>query len=224
MEIIKGKREELDSKAAKLISEAIWKASEEKTNVVLGLTGGRNSYGVLQELREADVDWTKVEIFMIDETYVPLDKPESHFQAVNGQLISYLVEEAGKLPLGNVHPFNYRKSLQGYNDEFMAAGGRFDIVLLTLEEDCRTASLLDEYDVDGGEAFVEVEGVSKGAKEGMTATRALLGDAGTVLALAYGESSRRILDEFYDDRVSVGMSPVKMFKGKGEFYLLTDLS
>jgi 6-phosphogluconolactonase len=222
MELLKGSREELDFKAAGIIQDAIWKVSEEKTNVVVGLTGGKNSFGVLQNLRDLDVPWERVEIFMIDENFVDLNKEESHFFMVNKQLVSYLVEEAGKLPRGQVHAFNYRKGVKDYEDELMAAGGAFDIVLLTVGEDCRTVSLLPDHQ-GGGSLFDVIEPRSKNVKKKMSASRGLLRESGTVVALAYGESSRRVYEEFMDDRVSENISPLKIFRDKKEFYLLTDL-
>jgi 6-phosphogluconolactonase len=222
MEIIRGTREKLDLKAAEIIQEAIWKFSEEKTNIVLGLTGGKNSFGVLQNLKELDIQWEGVEVFMVDEDFVDLSKPDSHFNSVNKQLISYLVEGAGKLPHGNVHPFNYRKGVKSYEDEFMASGGAFDIVLLTVGEDCHTASLFPGQD-ESGNLFETIEPKSKSGKKKMSASKSLLKESGTIIALAYGESSRQAFEEFIDDKVSEDLAPIKTFLDKKDFYFLTDL-
>ena len=68
-------RIELGKSAAKYVAESINSAIAEKGVARIALSTGASQFDTLAALIEEDVDWSKVEMFHLDE-YV--DLPESH--------------------------------------------------------------------------------------------------------------------------------------------------
>ncbi|MDO8655673.1 MAG: 6-phosphogluconolactonase, partial [Nanoarchaeota archaeon] len=69
--------DELSSKATALLITKINETIARKGTCVLAIPGGRSVADLLQKLSPTDVDWSKVEIFMIDERVVSIDDTES---------------------------------------------------------------------------------------------------------------------------------------------------
>ncbi|TAH58096.1 MAG: glucosamine-6-phosphate deaminase, partial [Sphaerochaeta sp.] len=67
--------QELGKKAAKKIVELLQAAIKEKGEARIILSTGASQFDTLEALLQSDVDWSKVEMFHLDE-YVGL--PETH--------------------------------------------------------------------------------------------------------------------------------------------------
>lgn len=199
MEIEKGKKEELDVKAAEIILDAITERSKKKTTVVFGISGGASVGGALEVLKRAGIKWTFVEIFMLDECLSGDDKDSTVGQAKK-LFIDELIEK-GELPARNVHYFGKKDKVQDYAGEFLAAGGKFDVVLAGLEIDCRIAGLFP-----GGvglvedESFVVVKDAPINPKKRMTVTKKALEGVGDAVLLAYGLDKKEALANFLDEK------------------------
>src|SRR3989339_688997 len=65
---------------------------------VLGLSGGTTPGPVYELLGQANIDWTKVHIFLVDERYVPPNHPESNARLLRNTLLRF-----ASVPDGNLH-------------------------------------------------------------------------------------------------------------------------
>ncbi len=94
MEIILSKdAEQLGQRAASKIAEVINKAIEEKGVARIILSTGASQFTTIEALLKEDIDWTKVEMFHLDE-YV--DLPEGH----PASFVKYLKERfVNRIPL-----------------------------------------------------------------------------------------------------------------------------
>ena len=93
--------DELAAAAAKRGAELLRKTVEEKGRARLMLSTGASQFGTLRELVSHPVDWSKVEMFHLDE-YVGL--PESH----GASFRRYLQERfVSKVNPGKVHFVNW---------------------------------------------------------------------------------------------------------------------
>ncbi|MBU0906648.1 MAG: 6-phosphogluconolactonase [Nanoarchaeota archaeon] len=223
MDIIKGNREELDVKAAEAIGDALSRFSEEKTNVVFGVSGGRDVLGVFEALKQREIDWTFVEIFMLDECFVGFKDPDSTFGQAKRGFIGDLIEK-GSLSSRNVHYFDPKKKIDSYQDEFIAAGGTFDVVLAALEMDGRIASLFPHgAGLKEEDSFVVMKDAPLKLKKRMTVTRKVLEHVGEAVLVVYGMDKKESFEMFLDESVDVNECPAKVLEGAENLQVFSDL-
>lgn len=216
MEFIKGSRDEVEEQAVHELVHRIQDIVRKKGQVVLGIPGGRSVQGLFDKLKDADVDWSKVQVFWVDERWVPLSDPSSNYQMAS------FIE---RVPAANVHAFDYASSVDAYTEELMKAGGSFDIVILGVGEDGHVASLFPNHSIsDASGVFIKVENAPKPPPKRMSASRELLEKAGTAFVLFFGEAKRRAFEDFEDDEVSVEDCPAKLANAVKNVYVVSDLN
>lgn len=116
----------------------------------MALTGGSSPRLLYGELSLRSIDWDKVELYWIDERFVPPDDPDSNYRMAAETLLSHIPV----LP-GNIHPIPttgepdacaraYEETLQlAYGAQVLDPGRPlFDLVLLGLGADGHICSLL----------------------------------------------------------------------------------
>jgi len=226
MEVLHGTQNELEEEAVSLIATEITRLD----SVVLGLVSGRSVRGLYEKLYSADIDWSKVHIFMVDERCVPVTSEESNFHTTYEGFLRGLVNE-GKLPEENIHEYHFEEihddsCLQKYNEEFEKFGRHFDIVILSAGEDGHIASLFPNHVSikNEEERFIEVDRAPKAPARRITAARKLLENADMGMLLFFGEQKRKAFQKFQDDRINVIECPAKIAYKMREAYALRDLT
>jgi len=210
MKTFKGIREELESKVADIIAEKIRINLKKKEKVLLGLPGGTSVSGIFEKLKEKDIQWEKVHIFMVDDRRVPLDHKESNFR---------LVKET--LSKGNMHPYYYKKPIEDYVSEFKKFGDKFDIILLSAGEDGHTAGLFPNITINNTEDyFFTFDNSPKPPTRRMTASKNLLEKSNSALLLFFGENKKMAYKKIEDETISVIDYPAKLVNSIEDSYVL----
>ncbi|MBU0536780.1 MAG: 6-phosphogluconolactonase [Nanoarchaeota archaeon] len=215
--------------AAAIIQGAITDILENKDHVVLAVPGGRSVPNVFRLLKEKDIPWEKVHIFMVDERLVPVDDKESNYRLAKEEFIDYLIKKK-KLPKENAHPFildnsSPDKGIEAYAQELDSLGGMYDVVLLSAGEDGHVGALYPNHHSveDQSEKFIVMNDSPKPPPDRMTMSRKLLLKAKTALVLFVGESKREALQKFLDEKVSFKQCPAKMIQDITDSYAMTDM-
>lgn len=229
METINGTKEELDGRAVQLLSDAIKKVLQEKDRAILGIPGGRSVQGIFVLLREADINWAQVHVFMVDERLVPLDDDESNFKGAREAFLGQLIAE-GALPEGNVHPFEYKEEavddgVQGYTELFQQYGNAFDVILLSAGEDGHVASLYPNHDSIGSDDayFIRVYESPKPPPDRVSASRDLLLRATSAVLLFYGDGKKDALTTFQSPESNIESCPALISSRIPNSFVLTDI-
>lgn len=152
-----------------LIVERLKLAVEERGRATLALSGGSTPAKMFPLLAEAELDWSRVHIFFVDERMVPPSDEQSNYRLAN-QLFLALAP----IPAANIH------RIRGEEDPEQAAAAYeseiaevfeldpdedeipiFDVLHLGMGDDAHTASLFPGEpaidDLDGIAAAVYVE-------------------------------------------------------------------
>ena len=93
---------DLGVQAAKLGAEKIGKAINERGQANIAFVTGNSQIQTLKNLREADIDWSRVNIFLLDE-YIGISKDHkaSSIVFLRDNLLNYLDNIGSVHPIGN---------------------------------------------------------------------------------------------------------------------------
>ena len=148
-------------------------------------------------------DWSRIDLFQVDERAVPIDHPDSNFGMIERELLRSV-----QVPEKHVHRVHAELGAQAAAEEYetqlrksLAASGipRFDVLLLGMGEDGHTASLFP-----GTEALEETSRlvlgytVEKLNAPRITLTFPVINNASKVLFLVSGASKAATLREVFE--------------------------
>jgi len=215
MEFIRSTKEGVEKQAIIKLKEHMERIASKEGRVVLAIPGGRSVQGLFEKLSKADIDWSNVHIFWVDERWVPLDDPNSNYQ-----IATFLKN----VPAQNTHPFRCEEGIDAYEQELKKYGGRFDIVILGVGKDGHVGALFPHDSVDNEAAFfIKLDNSPKPPPKRMTSSRRLIGQAQVAFVVFFGEAKREAFESFMDDTISVSVCPAKIVESIEYTFVLTDL-
>lgn len=222
-------KDELEKRAVDIISHSFNKLLQKQKTVVFGIPGGRSVPGIFRRLKEKNIPWEKVHIFMVDERLVFLNHPESNFKLAKENFIDELLI-GGLLPAENIHPFvmDERKpdfGISDYENKLIKHGGIYDLVLLSSGEDGHVASLYPKHHSikDNSEFYLIFHDSPKLPNDRMTISRKLLLKSKVAILLFIGEIKKGAYAKFQDKNIDHSSCPAKLVLHIKNSYVLTNL-
>jgi 6-phosphogluconolactonase len=206
--------------AATRISGALESAIETRGRASLALSGGNTPLDAYRLLAQAQMDWTKVDIFWVDERAVPPNDDRSNYRWAKTTLL-----DPAKVPSERIHRMEAESpDLDAAAREYertlrilVPANGDglpcFDALVLGVGDDGHTASLFPgEPTVDlTGQAVAAVP--AYGAHEArMTVTAPVIEHARYVFVLAVGPKKHPALARIWDVRGDVHQTPARILR------------
>ncbi len=126
-----------------LMAEAL----KSQTKATIAISGGTTPKLLFSEMAKAGFDWSRTDLFWVDERCVPPDSEESNFKLANDTLIG-----PAKIPAGNIHriygelppPEAAQRYVGDIKTSFELDAGKlpvFDVLHRGMGADAHTASL-----------------------------------------------------------------------------------
>jgi 6-phosphogluconolactonase len=203
--------------AASLVSSRGRTAIAERGNFRFALPGGRSPRAMLQKLVETTLarpdrlDWSRVEVFFVDERALPPEHADSNFR---------MVDEALVQPLGSAAPRVHR--MKGEAADLEAAAAEYaalletplDLVLLGIGEDGHVASLFPGSPllVESQARVAVVRDSPKPPPTRLTLLPRALREARDVIGLAIGLDKAEAFRRLYDEQDAEGV-PARVCPG-----------
>ncbi|MBT8467342.1 MAG: 6-phosphogluconolactonase [Deltaproteobacteria bacterium] len=126
----------LPETAAGALSRAVQSALLRKPRVSLALSGGRTPLPALARLARADLDWTRVDIYQVDERIAPAGDPARNLVGLATALLDHV--PASLYPM-RVEAPDIEDAAERYAADLP---GALDVVHLGIGDDGHTASLV----------------------------------------------------------------------------------
>lgn len=207
--------------AAETIARILTERMAEKDGpVTVFLSGGSTPRVTYTRLRDADVDWSRVHLFLGDERWVALDHVESNARMAREAFID---DVGATFHVVHTHLESPEEAADHYEDVLAEVFGReevkADLVILGIGPDGHTASLFPGTDaLDEYERLYVANWVPETETWRLTATYRLLHEAHNVIFLATGKSKAKVVAEILDQgveypahKVMQGMADVTWF-------------
>lgn len=193
-----------------------------RKNIVIGLPGGRSIKTLFNELKDLDIDWKKIHIFLIDERIVPLEHEDSNFNMLKQNLLNNLIKQK-KLQEKNIHPFDIKKhDVNSYIDQFKKFK-YFDIAFFGVGEDCHIGALFPNHTINRNEDyFIEINDSPKLPKNRMTLTKKLALKTKIGVFLFIGKTKENAFKKFLDKNITLEECPAKIAYKINSIILKTD--
>ncbi|WP_342378775.1 6-phosphogluconolactonase [Myxococcus stipitatus] len=182
--------EGLAHQAAEWMAKALQAALATKPRASLALSGGSTPGPAYRELSRLTLPWEHVDLYFVDERFVPPDHPDSNYHMVEETLV-------GPLRLSPSQVFR----MEGEREDRDAAARDYesrlpstlDVVLLGMGEDGHTASLFPGHPAleEKGRRVLSLVG-PKPPPWRMTLTMPVLLSASSVLMLVAGGGKRDV--------------------------------
>jgi len=211
------------SKTSKLIKDLIIEISKTKENVVIGFPGGRSVSSLLNYLKNEQINWEKVHVFMTDERLVCINDDQSNFKLVKQGFSSVIPHE-------NMHPFILKKDqldygINEYGKEIKKYGGSYDITLFSSGEDGHIGSLFPNHSSieDESELYTLVKDAPKPPNMRMSVSKKFLLKSSIGILLFNGETKKKAYIKFLDTHVKVNECPAKLINNIPEAYVITNI-
>ena len=208
--------------AATRMAKGVRTAISRIGRATLALSGGntpRDAYGHLA--RESGLDWTKVEIFWVDERAVAPTDDRSNYRWAKATLLDPAGIAAARVHRMPADARDLEAAAKAYDKEIRAhvelgpdGIPAFDVLVLGVGEDGHTASLFP------GEPTVDIVDrlaaavPAKGEREArLTVTVPVIEHARNVLILAVGAAKRPALERVWALQGNVHETPARITRG-----------
>jgi 6-phosphogluconolactonase len=128
--------EAVHSRGAELIAQAAREAVAERGSCALGFSGGHDPWSMFSQLEDHGLDWTKTEIFQVDERVAPAGSDERN--------LTQLIESLSIGAQGSIRPMPVTDDdLDAASDRYAASlPEALDLAHMGLGPDGHTASLV----------------------------------------------------------------------------------
>lgn len=189
----------------------------------IALSGGGTpnpAYALLAQ--ERSIDWSKVEVYWVDERAVPPDHDRSNYAHAKAALV-----DAAKIPATNVHRMpadatNLEEAAREYAQLLAArvpAAGpgeapQLDLVVLGIGDDGHTASLFPgEKTIDVVDRWVAAVPPAKDREARLTLTVPVIEQARAVMILCVGKAKQEPLERIWAVSGDVHHTPGRVVRG-----------
>jgi len=213
---------EVAREAAARIARCLQGAVRKNGHASVALSGGntpRDAYALLA--RDPAVDWTKVDVFWVDERAVPASDDRSNYRWAKAALL-----EAAHVPADRVHRMtadaadraaaakDYERLIRERVEVDADGVPAFDVMVLGVGEDGHTASLFP-----GDPPVVPAEGLviavpAKGPREArLSVTPLVIEHARWLIVLAVGAAKRDALERVWAAQGDIRQTPARVIRG-----------
>jgi 6-phosphogluconolactonase len=204
--INKYKDQEYDFFSAKFISDCIQqKLSDSKLPITIALSGGTTPLPILNILKEAPIDWSRVSFYMVDERCVALKDPSCNYSNIYTKFLKFIPSKSYSM-ISSSSDFakdaaNYNKLLEANLPKNNSGIPQFDLILLGIGEDGHTASLFPNtdglYEMSKKVVLNEVPQLDT---QRITLTYPVLLAAKELLVFCKGKKKEEIINEIYTNK------------------------
>ena len=202
--------DELPALQQRLAAEFLSRSADaitRKGKFIVALPGGSVAQTFFPTLAAVPVDWTRTDVFWIDERAVPADHPDSNYA-----LAEKLLLQPARVPSTRVHRMHgelvdLEEAACVASDELTLVAGsppRMDVAVVGVGEDGHIASLFAGAKAYAGPAppVIAIYDSPKPPLRRLTMTMDVIANAGLVIVAGFGPAKAQVIHDAMHDSVS----------------------
>jgi 6-phosphogluconolactonase len=206
--------------ACSRLARGILDGIKERGRATIALSGGGSPLDAYRLLAAEPIDWSKVDVFWVDERMVPPDHPRSNYGAARAALLDRIT-----IPSSNVHRMRgeedparaaaeYEAMLRDTVRAKVAGLPALDVVVLGVGDDGHTASLFPGEDTVHLTDRLVAAVPARGDREArLTLTTPVLENARSTVLIVLGKSKHEPLERIWATSGDVGATPARIIRG-----------
>jgi 6-phosphogluconolactonase len=190
--------EQLNIQFAEKIVALLNQGIQSRGKASLVLSGGRTPVGLFKQLSQQKLDWSKVDITLADERWVPVDDDASNEKTIRTHLLQGKASAATYYSL-KTEAEDAENGVDELTAQLASIQTPFDVLILGMGEDGHTASLFpcsaqidDGLNLESGNSYIAVKPSTAPNQRISLTLPSLLNSHHTFLHLT-GESKRQVL-------------------------------
>jgi len=170
----------------------------------IALSGGNTPLPILDKLKDKEIDWERINFFMVDERCVSINSPLSNFGNIKKIFFDKIASNRFSMIKENLSVQNsltqYKQSI--IKNVVIKENGFpvFDLILLGMGDDGHTASLFPNTKALLEEnEFVVINKVPQLNTKRITLTYPLILNSNEIVVIVKGENKEKIINELYSE-------------------------
>ncbi|ABR49598.1 6-phosphogluconolactonase [Alkaliphilus metalliredigens QYMF] len=231
--IVLGTPQEVAKKLGVYVTALAMDSIRKHGGFTIGLSGGSSmdvfAKGILNKEIKASIDWSKWQVFWVDERWVPLTSTDSNYCKSKELFLDHV-----DIPKNQIHPYDTglkpdeaARAYENMLSRVFTTGSeeipQFDLILLGLGEDGHTASLFPQHPLLKEEKHwvSSLMDAPKAPPERMTFTLPLLNRTRHVAYIALGAGKSSILERVFLSNPSqmIPAQLVSPIEGKTQWFV-----
>ncbi|MGD8497134.1 MAG: 6-phosphogluconolactonase [Gemmatimonadales bacterium] len=212
------------ARGAEFVAGALRDAVEARGRASVAFSGGSTAGPLLEALATADVPWSALDVFQVDERVAPAGHPDRNFGTLRGRLLDHVPLEVRQVHPMPVEALDLETAAAEYARTVEGVAGHppiLDVVHLGLGADGHTASLVPGLPSGPEGRSVVVTPLYEGRRR-MTLTLPPLARARVVLWFVRGREKASIVPRLVGLDASIPAGRVQAARGEGPSLLLLD--
>ena len=216
------------------LEKMVQKTLKNKKMCSFGLVGGRSVSNIYKQIIKNNIDYKRVNFYLLDERLVESSNNESNYHLINNSLFGPLLE-AKKINNENIKNINYNQILQpedmitDYNSQLKATVYNFcsvDVAIISVGEDGHIASIFPDHDsfYDTSDFFILVKNAPKKPSNRISASKKMLSGINHVILLFFGNSKKNALQNFLKKSYDDYLCPARILKNIPDIKIFTDIN
>jgi len=211
-------RSELESKLVAEIAQTLAQDIEHKGRATLLVSGGSTPLNLFKLLSNADIEWSKVTVSLVDERFVPDGHKDQNGELVKANLLQNKALKAQFIPLVQ-NAEDATSNLDQVRSSFSSNHFPLSVVILGMGTDGHTASLFpDAPELDEGmdlnqSEWLMITNPKVAPHQRITFTRKALLNTNRLILHCYGQEKALILKEA-EQKLDYHIYPIAAFMGQ----------
>ena len=193
-------KDALNNAFAERIIQILQEAISQQGRASLLVSGGRTPMPLFKSLSETNIDWSKVDISLVDERWVAEDDSASNTKMVKENLLQNHAAAANFVPLKNAQN-DASDAVAWCTDNLQNIKQPFDVLILGMGEDGHTASLFpcseqisQGLDLTCDASYIAVQPTTAPNQRMSLTLKAILTSQNIFLHLT-GDSKKQVLEQ-----------------------------
>ena len=198
------KQVEFEEFVAEVLYSKIKNILNKNGKINIALSGGNTPLPILNLLKQKEINWQRLNFFIVDERCVSTEDSKSNFGNINRVFFNEVSSNKFTMILPNM---SFENSIKEYKNKilknvYLNSNGFpvFDLIILGMGDDGHTASLFPHTNgLKENKEWVVLNKIPQLEVDRITLTYPVLLNAKEIIVIVKGDLKRKIIEELYSN-------------------------